>query len=147
MLCSPTTGRRDPHRSLPSYWAIRFGTPNAYALLLRRTLIPRRAQRDRRMSNEQQHGDSQQHEAAGLHEDPRDPAVNILRDISRGMVKLYKQQFGRGPEGVSTHYSGPDTIVSILANSLTHGRAHHARHRRGATTARHPPDVPTRHRA
>jgi len=71
------------------------------------------------MSSEQQHGGSQQDEAAGLHEDPRDPAVNMLRDISRAMVRLYKEQFGRGPESVSTHYSGPDTIVTILGNSLT----------------------------
>jgi uncharacterized protein YbcI len=35
------------------------------------------------------------------------------------MVKLYKEQFGRGPESVATHYSGPDTICSILGNSLT----------------------------
>jgi uncharacterized protein YbcI len=35
------------------------------------------------------------------------------------MVRLYKEQFGRGPESVSTHFSGPDVIVSILSNSLT----------------------------
>ena len=35
------------------------------------------------------------------------------------MVRLYKEQFGRGPETVSTHYAGANTIVSILANSLT----------------------------
>ena len=35
------------------------------------------------------------------------------------MVKLYKEQFGRGPEVVTTHYRGPDAIVSILGNSLT----------------------------
>jgi uncharacterized protein YbcI len=43
----------------------------------------------------------------------------LLREISRAMVRLYKEQFGRGPESVSTHYAGSDTIVSILANSLT----------------------------
>jgi uncharacterized protein YbcI len=42
-----------------------------------------------------------------------------LREISRAMVRLYKEQFGRGPESVFTHYAGPNTIVSILANSLT----------------------------
>ena len=50
---------------------------------------------------------------------PRDPESNAIREISRGMVKLYKEQFGRGPEVVTTHYSGPDVIVSILGNSLT----------------------------
>jgi len=35
------------------------------------------------------------------------------------MVKLYKEQFGRGPESAWTRYSGPDCIVSLLTNSLT----------------------------
>jgi len=61
-----------------------------------------------------------QSEPVGLREDPPETAtLNTLRDISRAMVRLYKEQFGRGPESVSTHYSGPDVIVSILANSLT----------------------------
>jgi uncharacterized protein YbcI len=70
------------------------------------------------MTSEQQHGHVPQ-EADGLREDPRDPAGSILRDISRAMVRLYMEQFGRGPESVSTHYSTPDTIISILGNSLT----------------------------
>ena len=68
------------------------------------------------MTSEQQHGQGVPQEAASL---PRDPAGSILRDISRAMVRLYKEQFGRGPENVSTHYSTPDTIISILGNSLT----------------------------
>jgi uncharacterized protein YbcI len=62
----------------------------------------------------------QHHDPARLREDARESADdNTLREISRAMVRLYKEQFGRGPENVSTHYSGPDTIVSILGNSLT----------------------------
>jgi uncharacterized protein YbcI len=45
--------------------------------------------------------------------------ADVLRQISRAMVRLYKEHFGRGPESVSTHFSGPDAIVSILGNSLT----------------------------
>ena len=71
------------------------------------------------MSSEQQHGHDLQEPTAGLHQEPRDPAGSILREISRSMVRLYKEQFGRGPENVSTHYSTPDTIISILGNSLT----------------------------
>ena len=71
------------------------------------------------MWSEQQHGHDLQEPTAGLHQEPRDPAGSILRDISRAMVRLYKEQFGRGPENVSTHYSTPDTIISILGNSLT----------------------------
>jgi uncharacterized protein YbcI len=50
-------------------------------------------------------------------EDPRTP--NVLREISSAMVKLYKEQFGRGPETVRTSFSGDDMIISILGNSLT----------------------------
>jgi uncharacterized protein YbcI len=42
-----------------------------------------------------------------------------LREISRAMVKLYREQFGRGPETVWTRYSGPDAILCVLGNSLT----------------------------
>ena len=65
-------------------------------------------------------GSDDQSEPARMHEDPRETAsVDTLRDISRAMVRLYKEQFGRGPESVSTHYSGPDVIVSILGNTLS----------------------------
>jgi uncharacterized protein YbcI len=42
-----------------------------------------------------------------------------LKQISRAMVRLYKEQFGRGPETVWTRYSGPDCIISILGSSLS----------------------------
>lgn len=45
--------------------------------------------------------------------------ADVLRQVSRAIVRLYKEHFGRGPESVSTHFSGPDAIVSILGNSLT----------------------------
>ena len=51
--------------------------------------------------------------------DDVDPRTSVLMEISNTMVRLYKEQFGRGPENVSTHYSTPDTIISILGNSLT----------------------------
>jgi uncharacterized protein YbcI len=35
------------------------------------------------------------------------------------MVRLYKEQFGRGPESVQTHFASPDILISILSNSLT----------------------------
>jgi uncharacterized protein YbcI len=50
-------------------------------------------------------------------EDPR--FESQLRAVSKEMVKLYKEQFGRGPETVWTRYAGPDGLVSILGNSLT----------------------------
>jgi uncharacterized protein YbcI len=39
--------------------------------------------------------------------------------VSNAMVRLYKEQFGRGPTKARTHFAGPDTLVSTLQNSLT----------------------------
>jgi uncharacterized protein YbcI len=39
--------------------------------------------------------------------------------LSNGMVRIYKEQFGRGPTKVRTDYAGPDTIISTLENTLT----------------------------
>jgi uncharacterized protein YbcI len=46
-------------------------------------------------------------------------STGTLRELSQAMVRIYKEQFGRGPETVWTRYSGPDAITSILENSLT----------------------------
>src|SRR4051794_7955171 len=35
------------------------------------------------------------------------------------MVKLYKDQFGRGPTRARTHFAGPDTLIATLQESLT----------------------------
>jgi uncharacterized protein YbcI len=42
-----------------------------------------------------------------------------LSEISKAMVQIYKEQFGRGPTKVRTHYAGPDTLVCLLENSFT----------------------------
>jgi uncharacterized protein YbcI len=43
----------------------------------------------------------------------------VTRDLSQAMVRIYREQFGRGPETVTTRFSGPDVIISLLGNSLT----------------------------
>jgi uncharacterized protein YbcI len=35
------------------------------------------------------------------------------------MVRIYKDQFGRGPTKVRSHYAGPDTLVCLLENTFT----------------------------
>ena len=45
--------------------------------------------------------------------------VRVLRNISRAIVELYKVQFGRGPETVSSRFAGPDTLITLLGNTLT----------------------------
>jgi uncharacterized protein YbcI len=42
-----------------------------------------------------------------------------LSEISKAMVQIYKDQFGRGPTKVRTHYAGPDTLVCLLENTFT----------------------------
>ncbi|MDX6571258.1 MAG: hypothetical protein QOC86_414 [Gaiellales bacterium] len=64
-------------------------------------------------------GDAAERRSAGQFEDPRSPGDRVLRDISAGMVRLYKEHFGRGPEAVETHFASPNLLVCILTNSLT----------------------------
>jgi len=44
---------------------------------------------------------------------------SILAEISKEMVRLYKDQFGRGPTKVRTSWAGPDLLVTILEDTLT----------------------------
>jgi len=39
--------------------------------------------------------------------------------LSNAMVKLYKEQFGRGPTKARTHFAGPDVLITTLENSMT----------------------------
>ena len=43
---------------------------------------------------------------------------NALQAISNAMVKLHKEQFGRGPTNARSYFAGPDTLVCTLENSL-----------------------------
>jgi uncharacterized protein YbcI len=44
---------------------------------------------------------------------------SVLADISREMVRLYKEQFGRGPTKTRTNFAGPDLVIVTLEESLT----------------------------
>ena len=44
---------------------------------------------------------------------------SIASAISSEMVRLYKDQFGRGPTRTRTHWAGPDTIVVTLEQTFT----------------------------
>ena len=44
---------------------------------------------------------------------------SIRAEISREMVRLYKEQFGRGPTKARTEFAGPDIVISTLENSFT----------------------------
>jgi uncharacterized protein YbcI len=44
---------------------------------------------------------------------------SVLAEISRQMVRLYKEQFGRGPTKARTDFAGPDIVICTLEESLT----------------------------
>jgi uncharacterized protein YbcI len=45
--------------------------------------------------------------------------ISVLAEISRGMVRLYKEQFGRGPTRARSDFAGPDTVICTLEDTLT----------------------------
>lgn len=42
-----------------------------------------------------------------------------LAEISSEMVRIYKEQFGRGPTKVRSGWAGPDTLVCMLEDTFT----------------------------
>ena len=45
--------------------------------------------------------------------------MSALMEVSSTMVRLYKEQFGRGPTSARTHWAGTDALVCILEDTLT----------------------------
>ena len=45
--------------------------------------------------------------------------VSVLMEVSNTMVRLFKDQFGRGPTSARAHWAGPDALMCILEDSLT----------------------------
>lgn len=44
---------------------------------------------------------------------------SVRAEISREMVRLYKELFGRGPTKARTEFAGPDTVICTLENTFT----------------------------
>src|SRR5215208_7333906 len=42
-----------------------------------------------------------------------------MAEVSNAMVRIYKEQFGRGPTKTRTNYAGPDILITTLEESLT----------------------------
>jgi uncharacterized protein YbcI len=51
--------------------------------------------------------------------EPTDFQTSVRAEISREMVRLYKEQFGRGPTKARTEFAGPDIVVCTLEDSFT----------------------------
>jgi uncharacterized protein YbcI len=45
--------------------------------------------------------------------DATDLRISVLAEISRDMVRLYKEQFGRGPTRARSDFAGPDTVIAL----------------------------------
>jgi uncharacterized protein YbcI len=46
------------------------------------------------------------------------PSATTLQAVSNAMVKLHKEQLGRGPTNARSYFAGPDTLVCTLEDSL-----------------------------
>lgn len=45
--------------------------------------------------------------------------TSVLAEISRQIVRLYKEQFGCDPTGARTNFAGPDTVICTLEDTFT----------------------------
>jgi uncharacterized protein YbcI len=46
------------------------------------------------------------------------PGGWLLQDVSNAMVALHKEQFGRGPTRVRSHFAGPDALLCVMDDAL-----------------------------
>jgi uncharacterized protein YbcI len=44
--------------------------------------------------------------------------TSLLQDVSNALVKLHKEQFGRGPIHARSGFAGPDTLICVLHDVL-----------------------------
>lgn len=52
-------------------------------------------------------------------ESAHDASDSVRSELSREMVRLYKDQFGRGPTKARSDFAGPDILVCTLENTFT----------------------------
>src|SRR4051812_11819032 len=45
--------------------------------------------------------------------------VSLLMEISNALVRVFKEQFGRGPTRARSYWCGPDVITCVLEDTLT----------------------------
>jgi uncharacterized protein YbcI len=58
--------------------------------------------------------DDEQQQQQATHE-----RFSVQMQVSNEMVRLYKEQFGRGPTKARTNWAGPDILVTLLEDTLT----------------------------
>jgi uncharacterized protein YbcI len=52
-------------------------------------------------------------------EDGRGRTTSLLTELSNEMVRVFKEQFGRGPTSARAAWAGPDVMTVVLENTLT----------------------------
>ena len=48
----------------------------------------------------------------------RSQGTSLLMEVSNAMVKLHKEQFGRGPTNARSYFAGPDALLCVLDDVL-----------------------------
>lgn len=48
-----------------------------------------------------------------------EPQRSVTQEVSKEMVRLYKDYFGRGPTKVRTDWASSDTLITTLEDTLT----------------------------
>src|SRR3954465_14341790 len=51
-------------------------------------------------------------------DEPQAQRTSVLSAVSAAMVRLHKEQFGRGPTTARSDFAGPDTLVCVLEDAL-----------------------------
>ena len=57
--------------------------------------------------------------APGTSQSPADHERPVLMEISNEIVRVFKNQFGRGPTSARAYWAGPDAVVVVLEDTLT----------------------------
>jgi uncharacterized protein YbcI len=73
-------------------------------------------------SSEEELAGHMSNDATGVSEETTEQTTeqtSALTEISREMVRLYKEQFGRGPTKARTHFAGHDIVLCTLEDSFT----------------------------
>jgi uncharacterized protein YbcI len=47
------------------------------------------------------------------------PTSSLLLEVSNAMVRLFKEQFGRGPTKARASWAGPDVLTIVLEDTFT----------------------------
>jgi uncharacterized protein YbcI len=48
-----------------------------------------------------------------------EPRTGQLRQVTRAMISIYKNHFGRGPRNAHSHYAGPNILICVLEGTHT----------------------------